>query len=100
VDRLAQRLLAAGKIQHLHDDADVYLRLTLIEQQFKGASGTPMRVCMREKREREAFTDDEWGNPVLIHTSGVMGVELAKLWSHPRLLDLVQQVSHTTSIVH
>jgi hypothetical protein len=56
VDRLAQRLYAAGKIQHLHADADVFHRLTLLEQEFKGASGTDLFSFPRCHRlSHEAF---------------------------------------------
>lgn len=45
VDALAFRLLEAGKISNLHEDADVYTRLILLEQQFPEARWVPA-ACM------------------------------------------------------
>lgn len=75
VDDLAKRLLERGLITRLHDERDeeddgldpVYTRLSKIEKEFDGA-------------------------PQLIHKMGQMGPALARLWTHPRLLDVVQQI--------
>ena len=66
VDDLARRLHAAGKIANLHSDRGFYERLTCLERDFPGAA-------------------------VLVHTHGRLGPELARLWSHTRLLDIVEQ---------
>ncbi|KAL6053742.1 Phytanoyl-CoA dioxygenase [Balamuthia mandrillaris] len=66
VDLVTEKLAAAGKIQEKHQDKDLHHRLTFIEQQFPGAS-------------------------VLVHTTTRMGPAMAKLWSHPKLLDVVEQ---------
>jgi ectoine hydroxylase-related dioxygenase (phytanoyl-CoA dioxygenase family) len=66
VDDLAERLYQAGKIADRHADKDFYHRLTALEKEFKGAA-------------------------VLIHTNGWLGPELARLWSAPRLLDIIEQ---------
>jgi ectoine hydroxylase-related dioxygenase (phytanoyl-CoA dioxygenase family) len=67
VDELAHRLLQAGKITNLHQDKDFYHRLTTLEHDSPGAA-------------------------VLIHISGVLRPQLAKLWSSPKLLDIVEQL--------
>jgi len=67
VDELAHRLLQAGKIANLHEDKDFYHRLTALEHDFPGAA-------------------------VLIHTGGVLGPQLAALWSSPKLLDMIEQI--------
>lgn len=67
VDTLAQKLYKGGKISSLHSDLDVWHRLTAMDKEFPGAA-------------------------VLIHTEGVMGPALQKLFSHPRLLNLMSCV--------
>lgn len=66
VDGLAGRLYAAGKIRDTHADKGFYDRLTALERQYKGAA-------------------------VLVHINGWLGPQLARLWSAPRLLDIVEQ---------
>lgn len=66
VDDLAERLCAAGKIRDRYADQGFYQRLTSLERDFKGAA-------------------------VLVHTNGWLGPQLARLWSSPRLLDIVEQ---------
>jgi len=67
VDKMAEKLYAAGKIADKHEDKGFFERLTAIEKQFTGAA-------------------------VLIHTLGIMGPELAKIWTHASLIDLIEQV--------
>ncbi len=67
VDRLALALQRSGLLRELHADAGFYQRLTLIERDCPGAS-------------------------VLFHTQGVLEPALATLWSHPRLLDIMEQL--------
>lgn len=67
VDRLAERLYAAGKIQNRHADADFRKRLALLEAEYPGAA-------------------------VLIHIGGILGPALAHLWETPRLLDIIEQI--------
>jgi hypothetical protein len=66
VDDLAERLYAAGKIANKHADKDFFHRLTALEQDHKGSA-------------------------VLVHINGWLGPQLARLWSAPRLLDIVEQ---------
>jgi hypothetical protein len=66
VDDLAERLYAAGKIRDKHADKGFYERLTALEHEFKGAA-------------------------VLVHINGWLGPQLARLWSAPRLLDIIEQ---------
>lgn len=66
VDDLATRLKAAGKISNTHADKGFYDRLTALEQEYKGAA-------------------------VLVHINGWLGPRLARLWSSPRLLDIIEQ---------
>jgi hypothetical protein len=66
VDDLAERLYAAGKITDKHADLDFFHRLTALEAEHKGSA-------------------------VLIHINGWLGPRLARLWSSPRLLDIVEQ---------
>lgn len=67
VDRLAERLYAAGKITDRHQEAGFATRLALLEQDYAGAA-------------------------VLIHIGGILGPALAHLWETPRLLDIVEQL--------
>eukprot|EP00698_Gefionella_okellyi_P000149 TRINITY_DN10138_c0_g1_i1.p1 TRINITY_DN10138_c0_g1~~TRINITY_DN10138_c0_g1_i1.p1 ORF type:complete len:325 (-),score=37.49 TRINITY_DN10138_c0_g1_i1:149-1123(-) len=67
VDALATRLLESGKIQDNYPGLDVWHRLTALDTAFPGAA-------------------------VLIHTEGVMGPALGKLFTNPRLLNLVSQL--------
>jgi hypothetical protein len=67
VDRLAERLYAAGKIQDKHANEGFYTRLTKLEEEFPGAA-------------------------VLIHIGGILGEPLASLWGSDDLLDVVEQI--------
>lgn len=67
VDELAHRLRDAGKIPELYADAGFDRRLTLLERAYPGAA-------------------------VLIHIRGILEPALAALWTHPRLLDMVEQL--------
>ncbi|MCW3052462.1 MAG: phytanoyl-CoA dioxygenase protein 1 isoform [Chthonomonadales bacterium] len=67
VDRLAERLYAAGKITDRHAEAGFATRLALLEQEYVGAA-------------------------VLIHIGGILGPALAHLWETPRLLDIIEQL--------
>ncbi len=67
VDRLAERLYAAGKIRNKHADEGFYTRLTKLEEEFPGAA-------------------------VLIHIGGILGQALADLWASKGLLDIVEQI--------
>ena len=67
VDRLAQRLHAAGRLPNLHADAGFYQRLTLIERDCPGAS-------------------------VVLHSRGVLEPALAALWTDQRLLTIMGQL--------
>lgn len=66
VDDLAERLYAAGKIKDKHAGLDFFHRLTALEKEYKGAA-------------------------VLIHINGWLGPKLARLWSSPKLLDVIEQ---------
>jgi hypothetical protein len=66
VDDLADRLYDAGKIKDKHADLDFFHRLTALQQEYKGAA-------------------------VLIHINGWLGPRLARLWSSPKLLDIIEQ---------
>ena len=67
VDRLARKLHGEGRLADLHEGAGFYQRLTLIERDCPGAS-------------------------VVLHAQGVLEPALAALWSHPRLLAIMQQL--------
>lgn len=67
MDLLVNKLYGAGKIKDKCENADFYERLTLIEQQFKGAA-------------------------VLLHKMGHLPVGFQKLWSNERLLNIVEQL--------
>jgi hypothetical protein len=67
VDDLAQRLHRAGRVRQLYADEGFYTRLTCLEREFPGAA-------------------------VLVHIRGILGPALANLWTHPRLLDVVEQL--------
>ena len=67
VDILANRLYNNGKIKDKCESAGVYERLILLEQQFKGAS-------------------------VLPHKMGYLPPAFRQLWSHERLLNVVEQL--------
>ncbi len=66
VDDLAGRLKSAGKISNTHADKGFYERLTALEHDHKGTA-------------------------VLVHINGWLGPRLARLWSSPRLLDIIAQ---------
>ena len=66
VDDLANRLKAAGKITNTYAEKGFYQRLTALEQDYKGSA-------------------------VLVHINGWLGPQLARLWSSPRLLDIIEQ---------
>lgn len=67
VERLAQKLLRAGKIQNPHSDAGLYRRLALLERDFPGAA-------------------------TLIHMEGDLDGATQRLWAGDRLLELAQQI--------
>ncbi|KAK7484970.1 hypothetical protein BaRGS_00023748 [Batillaria attramentaria] len=67
VDDLAQRLYKAGKITNLQEDAGLFQRLTLIEQEFPGAS-------------------------VILHKQAILPPEYRALLSNERLLNVLEQV--------
>ena len=67
VDVLANRLYNGGRIKDKCESAGVYERLTLIEKQFKGAA-------------------------VLLHKMGYLPLAFRQLWSHERLLNVVEQL--------
>ena len=67
VDILANRLYNGGRIKDKCESAGVYERLTLIEKQFKGAA-------------------------VLLHKMGYLPLVFRQLWSHERLLNVVEQL--------
>lgn len=64
---LAEKLHKGGKIKDKCENAGFYERLTLIEQQFKGAA-------------------------VLLHKMGHFPDGFRKIWSHERLLNVVEQL--------
>lgn len=66
VDIVANMLYDGGKIKDKCEKAGFYKRLTLIDQQFKGAS-------------------------VLIHKLGYLPKAFRDLWSNERLLNAVEQ---------
>eukprot|EP01116_Phalansterium_solitarium_P017667 TRINITY_DN4408_c0_g1_i1.p1 TRINITY_DN4408_c0_g1~~TRINITY_DN4408_c0_g1_i1.p1 ORF type:complete len:339 (-),score=89.76 TRINITY_DN4408_c0_g1_i1:83-1099(-) len=67
VGELADDLFAAGKIKDKCENEGFYTRLSKLEEQFKGAA-------------------------VLLHKKGKLPLELATLWSNPRLLDVIEQL--------
>ena len=67
VDILANRLYNGGRIKDKCESAGVYERLTLIDKQFKGAA-------------------------VLLHKMGYLPLAFRQLWSHERLLNVVEQL--------
>ena len=67
VDILANRLYNNGKIKDKCESAGVYERLILLERQFKGAA-------------------------VLLHKMRYLPVAFRNLWSHERLLNVVEQI--------
>ena len=67
VDVLANRLYNGGRIKDKCESAGVYERLILIEKQFKGAA-------------------------VLLHKMGYLPFAFRQLWSHERLLNVVEQL--------
>ncbi|XP_072048101.1 uncharacterized protein [Amphiura filiformis] len=67
VDRLANKLYDAGKIKDKHEDAGLFERLTLIENDFPGAS-------------------------VLLHKAGNLPVVFQKLWTNERLMNIMEQL--------
>ena len=67
VDILANRLYNGGRIKDKCESAGVYERLILLDRQFKGAA-------------------------VLLHKMGYLPVAFRNLWSHERLLNVVEQI--------
>ena len=67
VDILVNRLYNGGKIRDKCEGAGVYERLILIERQFKGAA-------------------------VLLHKMGYLPAAFRWLWSHERLLNVMEQL--------
>ena len=67
VDRLAEKLYAAGHIRNKYAEEGFYTRLTRLEEEFPGAA-------------------------VLIYIGGILGPGLADLWGSKALLDVVEQI--------
>ena len=67
VDTVADSLYAAGLIRDKCEQLDLFHRLTALEQQFPSCS-------------------------VLLHKLGVLDRGIARLWEHPALLGIAQQV--------
>ncbi len=67
MDILAEKLYRGGKIKDKCEKAGFYERLTLIEQQFKGAA-------------------------VLLHKMGYLPAGFRQLWANNRLLNVVEQL--------
>lgn len=67
MDILVDKLYKGGKIKDKCENAGFYERLTLIEQQFKGAA-------------------------VLLHKMGHFPEGFRKIWSNERLLNVVEQL--------
>ena len=67
MDILVNKLYNGGKIKDKCENAGFYERLTLIEQQFKGAA-------------------------VLLHKMGHFPDGFRKIWSNERLLNIVEQL--------
>ena len=67
MDILAEKLYNGGKIKDKCEKAGFYERLTLIERQFKGAA-------------------------VLLHKMGYLPPGFRHLWSHERLLNVIEQL--------
>ncbi|XP_012945832.1 phytanoyl-CoA dioxygenase [Aplysia californica] len=67
VDRVATRIHKAGKLQDLHEDKDVFQRLTYIDKQFPGAA-------------------------ILAHKDGILPDAFQNLWANERLLNLMEQI--------
>lgn len=67
MDILVNKLYNGGKIKDKCENAGFYERLTLIEQQFKGAA-------------------------VLLHKMNYFPNGFRKIWAHERLLNVVEQL--------
>ena len=67
VDRLAERLYAAGRIGNTHGDKDLYTRLTAIDKEFPGAA-------------------------MLFLLKTELGPRLAELWASEKLLNIIEQI--------
>ena len=67
VDILANRLYNGGKIKDKCESAGIYEWLILIERQYKGAA-------------------------VILHKMGYLPAAFRQLWSHERLLNVVEQL--------
>ena len=65
VEELAAKLERRGKLKNTHQDKSFHTRLTALEEDCPGAS-------------------------VKLHTQGILTAEIARLWSTPKLLDLVE----------
>ncbi len=65
VDTLALKLKSRGKLKNLHRDKDFLTRLTALENDCPGTSAK-------------------------LHIQGILSLEIAKLWSSKKLLDLVE----------
>ena len=70
VDGLARKLLAAGKITSMHAGAGVHAQLVRIEEEFPHAS-------------------------VLLHKNGILPAGIQRVWSHPKLIGVAQQLLGT-----
>lgn len=67
VGRLADRLHSMGRIKERFENEGFLTRLTMLEKAYKGAA-------------------------TLVHSSGLLEPELAKLWSSKKLLDIIEQI--------
>ena len=67
VDKIANKLYDAGKINNKHDNAGFYQRLILLEKEFKGTA-------------------------VLLHKEGSLPPAFQNLWTNERLLNVIEQL--------
>ncbi|XP_066263528.1 phytanoyl-CoA dioxygenase domain-containing protein 1 homolog [Branchiostoma lanceolatum] len=79
VGALAERLYQAGKIKHTYRDADLFKRLTLIEEEFPGTCA----LLLKEGKIQKAYCD-LWVNDRLLNVmEQLVGPEIAgnPLWN-------------------
>ncbi|XP_035680824.1 uncharacterized protein LOC118418827 [Branchiostoma floridae] len=79
VDALAKRLYAAGKIKNKYQDADLFTRLTKIEEEFPGTCA----LLLKEGKIHKAYCD-LWVNDRLLNVmEQLVGPEIAgnPLWN-------------------
>ena len=67
VDRFVERLYAAGRLSNRHRDKDLHSRLIAIDKEFPGAA-------------------------MLFMLKTELGPALARLWSSPKLLDMIDDI--------